>query len=635
MQNVKSYWLVLSGMVITSLLYWPGSSGIFLLDDLPNLSPLQTFQSSATFEQYMLYFGTVVSQGSTRVVSLLSFIAQAESWPMQPEAFKQVNIVLHLFNGLLIYVLLLQALQLSKLKLSVSPHWLAAIVASIWLIHPLHMSTVLYVIQRMTELMTLFTLLGLVFYLHGRSQLISGVTTRALLNMTLGVGLFGGLAVLCKENGVLILLYILILELTLFAKQSRPAIWWRWSTVCLFAPLLILMGYFIWNADSYFINGYVQRDFTLVERVLTQTRVLFEYVWMILWPTADSMRFFYDDYALSTSMLSPWTTLLALAGLLLALTFAVMWRRRYPLISLGVLWYLAGHILESSIFPLEIMFEHRNYLPSVGIILLLVMLGTMVFQRCHSDSQQRIAYLLTAAVFVLLAANTFQHASIWGKPLVQSARWAQQSPHSIRAQDHHATLSIIAGDTQSALEIYSRQKQQNPQDLFLLTKYLSLDCHGVQLAIPDIGTVAPELLTGQLNKSVLNTIKSMLFLYKEDRCRQINSEYLHSLMNALIVNPAYSRQQRGLYMLKAELSFIDGDIEAMSSHIDSAMQGSKKPSTGLVAAERLAQAGRYERAVYYLDRVEEQASGTLAAWFYQFSVPVWRQRLLAAQSQNQ
>ena len=629
----KSHWLFSVCLVIAAIIYWQGLDGIFLLDDLPNLAPLAAIKASPTSEQVAMYLGSVTAKGGSRLLALLSFVAQYQAWPADPVAFRLVNLIIHLINAVLIYVLIGKLFRISK-TVSPSPaSWLAAISSGIWLLHPLQVSTVLYVIQRMTELMVMFTLAGLVLYLTGRERLLTGNRQYGFLLMTVGIVAGGLLAVLCKENGVLLPVYVLVIELTLLANVARSRSWWRWSSVFLIAPLLVLCGYLLFHYDAYLIHGYADRGFTLYERWLTQFRVLMDYLGMILWPGLASMKFFHDDYLLSSGLLNPWTTLPAMLGVLGMLAFAIFFRKRFSIVSFAVLWFFAGQSIESSVFPLEIMFEHRNYLPMLGIIVGLVCLAYRMFVNLKNASLQRIVLLLLIVAAINLVAITYQRAVIWGHPLYQAAYWARQSPASLRAQDHYATLSIIAGDQKTAFAIYNREMHQHPDNPFYLVKWLTLDCHGVSLHLPDVQNVSGRLATGKFYISTLNSMKSMLVLYKTGKCAQLNAGYIHTLLDGLLKNPAYQHQTASIYLLKAELAHYQSERQQMLAYADKAMNISGNPSIALQVVAWLVQMHEYRLALQYLEKAEDRSQGSITNLFYQYSLPKWRTIILNTQQQ--
>ena len=199
--------------------------------------------------------------------------------------------------------------------------------------------------------------------------------------MSLGPIAFGILGLYSKETAILLPVFVLLLELLLFGNE-RPWSFWKQLTkrtqriLTAFITLMAIAGFF--GAISYALPGYENRYFSLGERLLTETRVLCFYLSLILVPRIDQFGLYHDDIALSTSLLTPWTTLPSLLAIAVLLVTAATLRKQHPLLSLGILWFFAAHLLESSIFPLEIAHEHRNYIASIGVLLIV---GQLVAPR--------------------------------------------------------------------------------------------------------------------------------------------------------------------------------------------------------------------------------------------------------------
>ncbi|MCA9014255.1 MAG: hypothetical protein KDA77_02880, partial [Planctomycetaceae bacterium] len=200
--------------LLTLLVYLPGIKGPFLLDDLVNLQQLGDGGGITDLRTALGFVFGNLSGPAGRPVSMLSFLLNARNWPAEVVSFKMTNLLIHVVNGLLIAwlsLLLFRVLKVSESRAG----WSAFAVAACWLLHPLNVSTTLYVVQRMTQLMTLFSLAALIFFVKGRCVLESQ-PVRAILLMCIGLFPFGLLAVLSKENGALLLLAIAVLEFTLF-----------------------------------------------------------------------------------------------------------------------------------------------------------------------------------------------------------------------------------------------------------------------------------------------------------------------------------------------------------------------------------------------------------------------------------
>ncbi|MCO6442369.1 MAG: hypothetical protein J5I81_15130 [Nitrococcus mobilis] len=311
------------------------------------------------------------------------------------------------------------------------PEAVAVFATTAWLLAPINLTAVLYVIQRMESLAALFTLAGLIVYLSGRERMRRGQPGGTGL-IWLGVAGGTALGVLAKESAALLPVYALLLEAVLFHARARDGRIERPVVVLFVAALVVpaLLG-LAWLLPGVLSgSAYANRPFDLSQRLWTEGRALWSYLGWILAPSLKSLSLYHDAYPLSTGWLRPLTTLPAALGLagLLGLGFGLLGRR--PLIALGLLWFLAGHLLVSSILPLEPVYEHRNYLPSIGIALALFAL----LLREPLQPPLRTARLGFAVSLILLyGLLTLLRADTWGDPLRLAAAEAARHPDSPRA----------------------------------------------------------------------------------------------------------------------------------------------------------------------------------------------------------
>ena len=108
--------------------------------------------------------------------------------------------------------------------------------------------------------------------------------------------------------------------------------------------------------------NYSLREFSLTERLLTELRVIFHYISLLLFPLPQRLNLDYD-FIVSTSIFNPPQTILALIGICFLCFLPVIYFRHNRLIAYAVFWFLGNLFIESSFIPLEIIFEHRLYLP--------------------------------------------------------------------------------------------------------------------------------------------------------------------------------------------------------------------------------------------------------------------------------
>lgn len=431
--------LALSGLLaITLAVYVNGLFGGFQFDDYPNIVENEFLLLAGG--SWQSWWDAAISSGAgllRRPVSMLSFAINAYFTGMDPVAFKLINVLIHLANGLLAYRLALiliphlasRSTQPTQPQL-LHPQIPALLIASAWLLHPLQVSNVLYVVQRMNLLAAFFTFAALLCYasLRLRQQTAGGCQPLRLL----GLVVFTALAVLSKENGALIPLFVVVIELFCFRFRSmrpRDAVAVRWGLLLLVAaPAVLALAYAACRPD-WLLAGYAIRDFDLADRLLTQARMLWHYLLWSLLPNPHWMGLYHDDIPYSTQLTTPWSTLPAIIGLAGLLYAAWRFRQSHPGLGFAIAWFFAGHVLESTALPLEMVFEHRQYLPLYGILLGLV-------SSLSWPAQQRpraLALGASALLLLSLALLTAQRSWTWGDPVRLALATAQDHPDSPRS----------------------------------------------------------------------------------------------------------------------------------------------------------------------------------------------------------
>lgn len=363
-----------------------------------------------------------------------------------------VNIAIHLVNGLLVfwfYRLLLgwPALEYPARKATL----LALLAALLWLVHPLHTQSVTYIIQRMNSLATLFYLAAFIAYIRAR------LATRTPLRWSLfAISLSAGvLAMLTKEMTAVLPLFIFLYEWFFF--RDLHARWIKRNSVLLAATLLLstVVAALYLGIESFgqlselgFLD-YSNRDFTLSQRLLTEPRVVLYYLGQLAWPHPSRLSLLHD-FPLSYSLLDPPSTLLAIvaiAGLLIA---ACWLARKERVIAFLIFWFFGHLVIESSILPLEIFYEHRTYLPSIGFILLVVILV----------SRLRLSAWMTLPAMCLLAAVwsvwTWERNALWRDPVAFWTDAAGKAPATVRPYNNLGVALKQAGRVDAAYEAYSR-----------------------------------------------------------------------------------------------------------------------------------------------------------------------------------
>ncbi|KAB7623794.1 tetratricopeptide repeat protein [Alkalilimnicola sp. S0819] len=589
-------------IAIVVWVFWPGLTGDFLFDDFPNLAPMGKHGGITSWDKLYAFVMSGSAGSLGRPLSMLSFALNDQYWPASPEPFKYTNLLIHVICTILVFALcrlITQALG----KSTRAGDWIALLAAATWALHPLQVSTVFLVVQRMTQLSALFTLGGLIFYTAGRLRLNSHAY-RGLLLMSLGIGLFGCLATLSKENGILLPLYALVLEATAFSR-NRPThrLWrlWRWGF--LLAPLLLLTAYLAFRADHILHIYEYRRDFTLEERLLSAPRILFTYLYHLLTFRVGGTGLFHDDFSHSTSIFAPWTTLPALIALCSLTWVAIAKRRRYPVFAFAVLWFIAGHSLEGSVIPLELYFEHRNYLPLIGPALGLACFATSTPHRHQAITIGTLCIIVGISVIL-----TRQNAYIWGDTNRLAEVWVKENPQSVRARQLAANTSIKRGHVKEALDHLEKAHIAAPRFGAISVGRLQLRCLTGVIEPEDITHTTKVLSSAHYDTATSASLGKLRTAAHRETCAPtITAKTVQRLAQAALSNPNYLGDPKiafNLHYLNGMLYLDQRDLAGLVESLDDAYSAYPLIDVPLLQASALISAGLYKDAERYLDLAE-------------------------------
>lgn len=487
-------WIAIAALCFA--LYLPGVDGPYLLDDYavivhnPDLRLEQFDWAELKAAMFSRESGPLY-----RPLGMLSF-ALSYTWASDSAAaIKWGNVLIHLATGAALFLL---ALRLARMLLprgrSAEALPVALLASGLWLLHPLHVSTVLYAVQRLAGLAALFTVLSMLWYLHGRERFSRN--GRGLFSMLSAIVLGGTVALLSKETGALLVFYLLVVEWVVFRFEPPSGMGpmqtkvWRSS---LWIPAAGVFGVLAYKGFS-FANGVPFRDFTVGERLLTESRVVLFYVREILLPRVADMGLFHE-VQISRGLFHPITTVWAVAAVACAASaaaWAVVRHRVLPL-AFGVAWFFAGHLLESTVIPLEPVFEHRNYLASFGP---LFTVGCYLVASATSLARHRLIRVAFPAVFlVYLAGQLDERTQDWSSGPRFLETELMNHPDAARAWGWAGLHLAQSGLVEQGASAYRRAMELDGDDAG----------YGIELlrATTDAGLPLPQDIVAR----VLNTIE--------------------------------------------------------------------------------------------------------------------------------
>jgi hypothetical protein len=372
-------WLIIREILLCFLLailvfhiYANSRYAPFVFDDHQNIANNPYIQISS-LDWHSLRRAAFDSPVPTRPVANISFALNYYFDQLAPESFRRINVLIHLGNVLLLLLFLKATLRTKALR-DFRPtlnHFMPFAAVAIWVVNPVHTQSVTYIVQRMTVMAAFFYLLAFVLYIYARLSKERRSSRWLLLGGSL---LAYFLALGSKENTITLPFFIFLYEWFFF--QDLDYGWFKknygWLPVILLFWVGMALVYLGFNPVAMTPAIDQPVDFSIYQRLMTQSRVVVFYISLFLFPHPSRLNLDHH-FSVSLSPLDPPTTLLAMALIIALFAAAVICRRRRRLLSYCILWYLGNLMIESSVAGLDLVFEHRTYLPSILMSIVIVM----------------------------------------------------------------------------------------------------------------------------------------------------------------------------------------------------------------------------------------------------------------------
>ena len=578
-------------------LYLAGLGGDFLFDDYPNLELLGTYGTIDSWDKFYNFLHSGFAGPTGRPIALASFLLDANTWPTTSYPFKYTNLMLHLLNGALLAWAALLLLRNYNYK-EQQAVWIALLSMAIWLLHPYMVSTTLYVVQRMAQLATLFSLIGIIGYLKAR-LLLPHKPIQAHVCMTLSIGIFTILATYSKENGALLPLLILVIEFCNPHKINRPI--WQWRAVCLWLPsvaIAILMLKYI----DFSNNAWPNRNFNQVERLLSETRIVSEYLFNLYIPQIELKGLYQDGYQISKSFFEPISTLFSTLFLSALFIGALLARKKYPLISLSILFFFAAHLMESTTIGLELYFEHRNYLAALFLFLPIAS-GLYILRE---KINPKLVILITFFILLVLSLFTYERAKLWSDKQALQLYWAKNSPNSPRAQNTIAKMLIEQGRVLEANQFLEQALQRMPDSAILSLQLLLQKVYAHTAVDQDFFDTAQRLKKQPFDAQTVQATQVMIEHVIEYKLAEY-SDLCLNLIHEMDVNPVYDKfpTYRNISpYLKAKLYLAKQQPDDALTQYIIALSRYNNVEAGMMMVAELGSAGYTQEALIFLEKVK-------------------------------
>lgn len=459
--KINFFLILFSILVFIFFIYSSGLAGDYLFDDIANIIDNQKLRITSLDYQSLiaaLWSGDAGPLG--RPISMLSFALNYYFSDFDPYYFKITNLIIHLINGILICFISLKIfswLFFDKIQ-SKKVQYLSLIVCFIWLIHPINLTSVLYIVQRMTSLSTLFGLLSLLFYCSWRT---SSVTLLNSLCAWLFIILSLVLSVLSKESGLLFVGLLYWIELCIFRVeniQRQPIMLGKVKlSYILWSGIAFTFISLIYVSIPYVMNlSYGNRDFNTIERLFSESRVIFYYLKMIFFPLLSDLSLYHDDFEISKSLTQPITTLYSILSIFGISLISLFLFKKFPLILFAWGWFIISHLMESTFISLELIHEHRNYFATIGFIIV----GVYYLPTIKNEKIKPLIYTVFIFYCVNLAFTTWQRAEIWSNLVDHAAFEVEMHPKSDRANYQMARIYMKLMEQSPIQKVYYAQQTE-------------------------------------------------------------------------------------------------------------------------------------------------------------------------------
>ncbi len=352
----------------------------FHFDDYPNIVHNPLVQMRTVTWEGLSRLIRYTYKESTRFFSYFTLALNYYFGGTDVFGYHLVNLIIHVASGIFLYWLLILTFNLPALKETYGPiSYKAALFASlIFIAHPIQTQSVTYIVQRMASLGGMFYLLSMLLYVKGRRS-----TGGSRFLYFGGVVLSYLLGVFTKENLAILPVFLALYEFY-FLQNMDLSPRGRKTVLVIVGILLALgaLGFAVWGRRyiQVTIEGYQTRPFTMSERVLTQFRVVLYYITLLAFPLPSRLNLDYD-FPVSRTILDPPTTLVSILIVAGLLAYSIWAAKKRPMVSFWILWYFGNLVIESSIFPLEMVYEHRLYLPAVGPFVLFSLLVVRALEK--------------------------------------------------------------------------------------------------------------------------------------------------------------------------------------------------------------------------------------------------------------
>lgn len=448
------------------IIYGNSFDGAWIFDDEPNIV-LNKYVHLKTLDWGNIQnsFYGIDNKYLSRPVAYLTFGLNYYFGHLNVFGYHAVNLIILYFSGIFLFLFIYRTLNLPLLKSDYgsSSYAIALLAAFFWAVSPVQVTAVTYIVQRMASMAGMFYIVSMYFYLMGRTN----ERRWKKIGFFIISALSAALAVGTKENAVMLPVSLYLYDLLLIQgiRKENLIMNLKYFVLPAFIAASVVLIFFVDISSILRLGDYAIRPFSLLERVLTETRVIIFYISLLIYPTYSRLMLNHD-FIISRSLLDPWTTLAAILAILCCLGLAMWIARKKPLISYCIIFFFLNHIIEGSFIPLELVFEHTNYTPSM---LFFVPLGVFVIHVLDYFSYRKSIQLMIILLigFLLIAQGHTVHMYnfIFKDPYILWSDNIAKAPNLSRPHNNMGNILWNWGAYDEAYKSYEKSFNLNRYDI--------------------------------------------------------------------------------------------------------------------------------------------------------------------------
>ena len=447
----RIFWIILFYTIIGIVIYSNTFHVPFIFDDYHRIIQNDSIKGNEIFYQL----------NQSRYIGYISFALNYKMNGLTTNGYHIVNIIIHLINTILVYVLVYHLLSIYDNPLSQLKNLFSFFVGLIFLVHPIQTQAVTYIVQRFTSLAALFTLSALICYIKFRMKSPS-CRTWYIISI-----LFALFAYKTKENTATLPLMILIIEFIFFnesALKIKKRIMYVLPYFILIAviPLSFLHATAtlkeIWGEAP--VKSFQSTTITPLSYFYTEQRVMFTYMRLLVFPSDQAIDYYFP---LSKSIFED-HALMFLSFNLLLIFGSLLFIKKQPLIPFGILWFFISLFIESSIIPLpDVIFEHRVYLPSIGFIIA-ILSALFYFNKKFPILYCKYGIIIIAIIF---SALTYMRNAKWNNEITLWNDSLTKYPKNIRSYLSLATAYADKNNFNESIKVLNKALSVNPDNFYV------------------------------------------------------------------------------------------------------------------------------------------------------------------------